>query len=228
MQITPSNYFNLIKTIAFSPKTFFATLPEIEGYGKPTLFAAFNAALTMLVVVLFSLIFSLKPQQLFPALSGIVIVVPLMIIFLFIGAAVLHLIARILGGKGSFLKSYQVVAFTTAVSPATAIPFLGFLVSVYQIYITIVGFKIVHQYSGVKATVTVVLPIVVVGLVIGFLAALGLSFLGNLKGSGMDFNQLKNLQNIENPEDLKNLYPTFAPEDYPDYPTGFENYQDWE
>lgn len=225
-----NKHFQTMKAVALKPQDFFEGMNLGEGYGKPTVFLIINSIITLLISALFSFVLTFKAQNLLTSLLGLIILIPLVLVILFIVTAILHVIAKVLGGKGKYVNSYQSLCYASAVSPATAVPLLGILVSFYQLYIVILGFKKVHQYSLGKAIITILLPAIVAFIIaIAVIALVGVAAFSFLKNSGLQPNDLKNLQNLQNvqsPEDLKNLYPTFAPQSGSDYPTGYLDYQD--
>lgn len=225
-----NKHFQTMRAVALKPKDFFEGMNLTEGYGKPTIFLVINTILTLIVSVLFSFLLTLKAQNLLLSLVGLIVLIPVMLIVLFVVTAILHVIAKVLGGKGKYVNSYQAISYATAISPATAVPILGILVSFYQLYIVILGFKKVHQYSLGKAIITILLPAIVSFiLTVAVITIVGLTAFNFLKNSGMqpgDLKNLQNLQNVQNTEDLKNLYPTFAPQSGSDYPTGYPDYED--
>jgi len=89
----------------------------------------------------------------------------------FIGVGILYLIARAFGGRGTFLATgYTYLLFDVPIGILTAllalIPFVGGLVAfaawVYAIVLNIFSIMAVHRLSGGKATLVVLLPLIVV------------------------------------------------------------------
>ncbi len=220
------NHFSKMKSVILSPSTFFSGLSGTEGFQKPIIFVIINTVISFILALLVSVVTTGKSQILL-GLLGLVVIIPLVIIILFIVAAILHLIAKIFGGKARFTGSFQVLSYTTSLAPFSVIPILNFLVPFYQIYVLVVGFKKVHQYSTLRAVITILLPTLVLVLIAGtILLVAGLAAFGFLKTSGIKPNELQNLKNIQNTEDLQKYYPTFAPQQQSDYPTGFQDYSD--
>lgn len=233
MQFSISKHFLMMKEVIVSPKKFYEGVSESEGYKKSIIFLLVNTALTMLVASLFSFAFTFKPQQFLLGLTGIIVALPVMLGLFFVGTAILHLIAKILGGKGKFVGSFQALSYASGVSPLTAIPVVGFLASFYQMYVTILGFKKIHQYSTVRAVINILLPVVlIVLLVFVAVAVAGFAAINLLKGTGFNPQNLKNLQNVQNLKDMEKVFPTFMPNNYPTgtdesgYPTDFKDYQE--
>lgn len=239
MPLSVNNHLNAMKAAILNPKAFFANVSDSERLGKPTVFVLINTVITFILSALFSLVTSsalLRGQNQLPnafagpigLVIGLIFVVPLMLVLLFIITAILHVIAKILSGKGKFSNTYQALAYASAISPLTAIPILGFLASFYQLYMTVIGLKRFHQYSTAKAILNVLIPVVFVIVIAGIaVVLLGAAAIGLMKSTGLkpaDLKNLQNLQNVQKPEDLQNLYPTFVPKNDADYPTGYDDY----
>ncbi len=210
-----------MKSIIMSPKVFFDGINVSEGYKKSTIFAVINTFVTFVLSAVFALVTKDNNLSAPMLLAGAAFAIPFMIVFLFIGAAILHVIAKVLGGKGTFVGSYQSVAYATAIGPATALPYIGPLLSLYQLYLVVVGFRKAHQFSTTKAVITILIPLILITIIIvAVIAVAGVALVSFFKSSGM------------NVKDLQNLYPTFAAPtgetmDYENtYPTGYGDYQD--
>jgi Yip1 domain len=104
----------------------------------------------------------------------------------FLTAGIYYLIAKAFGGQGTFLaQSYSTTLFYVPMSIVGSvtgvIPFLGSLagtaVFIYNIVLGVYMMMAVHRLSGGKATVVVLLPIIVLlvlGCVLGILIAVGI------------------------------------------------------
>jgi hypothetical protein len=93
------------------------------------------------------------------------------IIFLRIGAKILHVIYKILGGAGNYEGTLRFTSYATAVNILTFIPILGWIFTIYLLYLYIVGGMIVHNVSIWKATVATILEtiaIVILALAAGY------------------------------------------------------------
>jgi hypothetical protein len=94
------------------------------------------------------------------------------IIFLFIGAAILNLIYKLLGGTGTYEGTVRFMSYATAVQVLSWIPILGFIVGLYRIYLYIVGGMSVHNVSMGRSAIAVLLPTVILFLLIMIVAFL--------------------------------------------------------
>lgn len=133
------------------PRAFFASMPREGGYEAPGIFAAI-----MLVGygVIFGL-FALAHLHLGGFLISLVLMPVLGVIGLLIGAAVLLLLSRALGGDASFESSFRIAAYLSVLAPlaalATLVPYLPILVQAYEIYLVIIAVIVVHKVAEQKA-----------------------------------------------------------------------------
>lgn len=101
-----------------------------------------------------------------------VIIVPIFgIILLLIGAKILHIIYKILGGTGNYEGTLRFTSYAMAVNIFAFIPILGWIFTIYLFYLYIVGGMIVHNVSIWKATIATILEtiaIVILALAIGY------------------------------------------------------------
>lgn len=113
------------------------------------------------------------------------------IIGLFIGSGILYIIAKILGGKGDYqTQTYLMAIYMAPIGIISGvlgmIPLAGIVIAliamIYAIYLLTLSLKETHKYSTGKAVLTWLLPVIVVILLVGVLAAsfalVGLSALG--------------------------------------------------
>jgi hypothetical protein len=111
---------------------------------------------------------------------GLVILAPILVIIgVFVGAAILHLMLMIVGGANSgFEATVRVVCYAQTAQLAGIVPFCGGLISmVWAVILYIFGLATAHRTTQGKAVLAVVLPVV---LCCAFAAAL--VFMGVLAG----------------------------------------------
>lgn len=84
------------------------------------------------------------------------------IVFAFIGIGIVHLVAKLFGGRGDFVPLFNAIAHGHGlVSFAGLIPFLGWLVSlVWGFVINVVVVEAVHGLPRDKAIIVVAIPFV--------------------------------------------------------------------
>ena len=93
---------------------------------------------------------------------------------LFIGAAILHLLVMLIVGSrnSGYEATFRVGAYAAVTSLVSWIPFIGWIASLYGIYLAIVGIREVHNTTTGKAALVVLIPAAVVILLALILVSL--------------------------------------------------------
>ena len=167
----------------FSPSTFFRALPRSGGTGPAVLYYLALAVLVAGVDLFWAVV--LRPAEGAPwmerlgvpasptdPLVGFMLSPLIMLCALFIGAVLAHAPLAILGGARHGLGT-TIRVYCYAYSPAlfVVVPWLGTLVAlIWTIALAIIGLREAHQTTGVKATIAVMLPFLLL-LMLGVLAA---------------------------------------------------------
>jgi hypothetical protein len=168
------DYIETWKEVIQRPTDFYRKMPTSGGYADPLTFAAFSYIIYGLLVSLFSRgmienMYSGVGVHGFGFFTTIMIVIliPIMgIISLFIGAAILYIIYKLLGGTGTYEGTVRFMSYATAVQVLSWIPLVGFIVGLYGIYLYIVGGMYVHNVSMGKSAIAILLPVILVFLLI--------------------------------------------------------------
>ncbi|MBI4150112.1 YIP1 family protein [Candidatus Woesearchaeota archaeon] len=85
-----------------------------------------------------------------------------LIILFFVEAGLVHLFARLFGGKATYKDTYRIIIYGDTPSLLFGwIPVLGILAFVYSIYIHIVGVRIFHRLSRGMASLAVLLSVLI-------------------------------------------------------------------
>jgi hypothetical protein len=89
---------------------------------------------------------------------------------LFIGAGILHLLVMLIVGSrnSGFEATFRVVAYSAVTSLVSWIPYIGGLLSLYGIYLGIVGIREMHNTTTGKAALVVLIPAAIVLLLVFF------------------------------------------------------------
>ncbi len=100
---------------------------------------------------------------------------------LFIGAGILHLLVMLIVGSrnSGFEATFRVAAYSAVTSLVSWIPYIGGLLSLYGIYLGIVGIREVHNTTTGKAAVVVLIPAAVVLLLVIFVIGAAAFFILN-------------------------------------------------
>jgi hypothetical protein len=98
---------------------------------------------------------------------------------LFIGAGILHLLVMLIVGSrnSGFEATLRVVAYSAVTSLVSWIPYIGGLLSLYGIYLGIVGIREMHNTSTGKAALVVLIPAAVVLLLVFFVVGAAAFFI---------------------------------------------------
>jgi hypothetical protein len=89
---------------------------------------------------------------------------------LFIGAGILHLLVMLIVGSrnSGFEATFRVVAYSAVTSLVSWIPYIGGLLSLYGIYLGIVGIREMHNTTTGKAALVVLIPAAILLLLVFF------------------------------------------------------------
>lgn len=174
------DYIETWKEVILRPTDFFRKMQTTGGYAEPLTFAAISYIIYGLLVAFFdrgmmeNMYGGMGVRGFgFSTIITIVIMIPIMgIIFLFIGAAVLYFIYKLLGGAGTYEGTLRFMSYATAVQVLSWIPILGFIVGLYRVYLYIVGGMFVHNVSMGKSAIAVLLPTILLFLLIIIVAFL--------------------------------------------------------
>lgn len=133
------------------PRGFFSEMPREGGFEEPLLFAGIALAATALVRALLSL----AGLSFGGFLAALILTPVFAALGLAVGAFVLLLLSRALGGEASFESSLRIVAYAGAILPiqavSQAVPYAHLLASAYGMYIAIVAVIAVHRVPEAKA-----------------------------------------------------------------------------
>ncbi|MBN2422858.1 YIP1 family protein [Candidatus Woesearchaeota archaeon] len=103
----------------------------------------------------------------------------------FIGIGILHIIAKIFGGKAGFSGFYKPMGIGSLLS---WVPFLGPVLSLWNIVVSVVILEEVHKLSRGKAILVVLIPVIIVTIIALVLMITAVAFLATMFGvSGMEF-----------------------------------------
>jgi len=115
----------------------------------------------------------------FFAILMTVIITPIAgIISIFIEAAILYIIYKILGGTGSYEGTVRFISYATAVLVLSWIPIIGWIAGIYGIYLYIVGGIYVHDISMARSVIAILLPTLLIILFMAIFMAWIFAFSG--------------------------------------------------
>jgi hypothetical protein len=170
---------------------FFAGIPRREGLRNPFLFALICIVIGAVLNAVVGLIgvqsslqssegllgpLGLSSRSFAGFVASIIILVVIGIIALPIVAGIYQLVVRIAVGRenSGYRATFRVVSYAAVVNLVSWIPIIGLLLSLYSLYLQVLGFREVHETSTGRAILVFVLFLVaaiVVAMLIGIVVA---------------------------------------------------------
>jgi len=173
------DFIPILRSIVTQPVPFFAAIPRRGNYVGPLVFALICAEISALIGGVLSLTTGASIGDLIVTLIRTPISTA---IGLFIGAAIAHVLVYLIVGSSSnsgFEATFRVVAYSSVTSIAAWIPIIGPLISIYGIYLAIVGIREIHQTTTSKAVLVVLIPtVIIIVLALLAIAVIGAALLG--------------------------------------------------
>src|SRR5918994_1657189 len=148
-----NSFVDVVRRVVFQPAAFFAGLPrqgilpfiEVPG-GITWLFGARG------------------DQGLLAFLGGLVLAPIAGAVGIFLTALVTHLLVMLVVGSGhsGFGATFRIVAYSSVTSLAGWIPFIGWIFSLYRLYLATVGIREMHGTTTGRALLVVLLPAILI------------------------------------------------------------------
>ncbi len=198
-------FISVIKMSIADPTAHFERVAQGRGWLRPWVYALIISAIVFLIAAAYQIgfqliatsaefavkftdpftIMSVPFSALFLIMLAIIGVPVSTTLALLVSAGIYHLCLMLLGAaKREFMCTFRVVCYSMAPQLFQIVPLLGGMVGwVWQVVLTIIGIKVVHETSYGRSTVAVMLPmllccgiITIVGMAIaGFIFAAALS-----------------------------------------------------
>jgi hypothetical protein len=181
------SFADVVRRVVLQPVGFFAGLPRRGSLLNPLVFALICTEIAAIVGGILSLAgvggafvtgygFQAPENQGLGEFIGSVVFAPIGgAIGVFVVAGIAHLLVRLVVGANNagFGATFRVAAYTSVTSLVSWIPFVGGLLALYGIYLSVVGIREMHNTTTGKALVVVVLPaiLIVVLALLGLLVA---------------------------------------------------------
>ncbi len=157
-------FFRMLWNIIIRPAEFFRSTAADEGFKKPIKFLVFNQLILggMIALLIFSIglmVALLSPREGIPIFMIMILIAVLTLIssiamplvFSFASALLLHLFAKLLGGRGNFQQAYKATVYSFAVQiPGIILYFLtlglaGTFVWIYSLVLKCLA--VYHYYD---------------------------------------------------------------------------------
>lgn len=178
------NHVDTLKKVLTDPEGFYSEMPTEGGYQEPLTFAAINFAIAGFLSGIVAVI--LSGAGISSIVTTLIFMVIIGIVGLFIGGLILSIFFKIFGGTGEYEGTVRILSYSSAVQVFAWIPVIGWIVSLYGIWLNIVGGKHVHNLPIAKSAIAVLIPIIILAMIIMMLmaviiaaiAAIGITGLG--------------------------------------------------
>jgi hypothetical protein len=178
-----NTFIDTVRRVVLQPVSFFASLPQSRNLVNPLVFALICIEISTILGGLLGLVRVGTNRGLGSFIASIIAAPIGGAIGLFILAAILHLLVRLVVGAGNsgFEATFRVAAYAAVVNLVSWIPLVGWLLALYGIYLSVVGIREMHGTTTGKAALVVLIPagVILLLVLVGLLAA-GAVFLSRL------------------------------------------------
>jgi hypothetical protein len=171
----PLNSFaDVVRRVVLQPTVFFAGLPRQGSLLNPLVFALVCIEISVILVGLLTFIdvpggitwlFGARGNQGFLVfLAGLVLAPIAGAVGVFLTALVTHLLVILVVGSGhsGFGATFRIVAYSSVTSLAGWLPFIGWIFSLYRLYLATVGIREMHGTTTGRALLVVLLPAILI------------------------------------------------------------------
>ena len=177
-----NSFVDVVRRVVFQPAAFFAGLPRQGSLLNPLVFALICIEISVILVGLLTFIdvpggitslFGARGNQGFLAFVGGLVLAPIAgTVGVFLTALVTHLLVMVVVGSGhsEFGTTFRIIAYSSVTSLVGWIPFIGWLASLYRLYLATVGIREMHGTTTGKALLVVLLPAILILVLVVVLA----------------------------------------------------------
>ena len=172
-----SSFVDVLRRLVLHPVLFFASIPRRDGLRNPFLFALICIVVGAVLNGVVELTgvqssaqssegllgpLGLRSQSFVGVVAAIVFRVIIGVIVLPVVAGIYQLLVRIAVGSenAGFEATFRVVAYTSVLNLVGWIPIIGLLLSLYSLYLQVVGLREVHETTTGRAILVLVLLVV--------------------------------------------------------------------
>jgi hypothetical protein len=177
------SFVDVVRRVAFRPAAFFAGLPRQGSLLSPLVFALICIEVSVILVGLLTFLgvpggitslFGVRGNQGFLAFVGGLVLTPIAgAVGVFLTALVTQLLVVLVVGSrhSGFGATFRIVAYSSVTALVGWIPFIGWIASLYRLYLATVGIREMHSTTTGRALLVVlllaILILVVVVVVVG-------------------------------------------------------------
>ncbi len=166
-----SSFVNTGTKVLRWPADFFRSIPSRGNYASPWIFALICAEISAILGGLIS--FALSDQSVGDFIARIVLTPIGTTVGLFIWAGILHLLVMLIVGaeNAGFEATFRALAYSSVTSVIAWVPYVGWIVALYGIYLNIVGIRELHGTTTGRAVLVVLIPAAIVAVLVALVVA---------------------------------------------------------
>ena len=156
------SFVSTVQNVVLRPADFFRGILRQGDFINPLIFAIICYEVSAILGGIIALAFG---NQGFVGFIVSIILAPIgTAIALFIGAGITHLLVMLIVGSrnSGYEATFRVAAYSSVVNLVSWIPIIGGILSLYAIFLAIVGIREVHTTTTGKAALVVLIPVAVV------------------------------------------------------------------
>src|SRR5215208_5944863 len=169
-----NGFVDVVRRVVLQPRAFFAGLPRQGSFLGPLVFALICIEVSALLVGLLTFLdvpggvtwlFGARGDQGFLEFLGGLVIAPIAgAVGVFLSALVTHVLVILVVGSGhsGFGATFRVVSYSSVTSLLGWIPFVGWIFSVYRLYLATVGIREMHSTRTGRALLVVLLPAILI------------------------------------------------------------------
>jgi hypothetical protein len=173
-----NSFVEVVRRVVFQPTVFFAGLPRQGSFLGPLVFALICIEVSVVLVGLLTIVnvpggvtwlVGARDNQGFLAFVGGLVIAPIAgTVGVFLAALVTHLLVILVVGSGhsGFGATFRIVAYSSVTSLVGWIPFIGWIFSLYRLYLATVGIREMHSTTTGRALLVVLLPAILILLLV--------------------------------------------------------------
>ena len=169
-----NSFVDVVRRMVLQPATFFAGLPRQGSVLGPLVFALICIEISAVLVGFLTFIdvpggvtwlFGARGNQGFLAFVGGLVLAPIAgTVGVFLTALVTHLLVILVVGSGhsGFGATFRIISYSSVTSLLGWLPFIGWIFSLYRLYLATVGIREMHGTTTGRALLVVLLPAILV------------------------------------------------------------------
>jgi hypothetical protein len=165
-----------VRGVVLQPVSFFRGILRQGDFVNPLIFAIICYEVSAILGGLLQLVGIGRNIGFGGFISSIILAPIIATIGLFIGAGIIHLLVMLIVGSrnAGFEGTFRVLTYSAVTSLVSWIPIIGGILSLYGIYLGIVGIREMHNTTTGKAAMVVLIPVAIIFLLaLAFITLVG-------------------------------------------------------